>query len=175
MAKALWVLNLSSPVKILVKNGQAIDQGDNLAKKDERFFKSPVSGQITKVSKDQVKIEFATNRFSGKAFGSGRWWGRLEFLPNLDFLSLDFSFEDKIIFINQINSLLVNKAEAIGVKAAICFNFAEKIKKNLPILQLTDDKNTKNVLKRSSGINCLVDLDQACLFIPEQGKKKNEN
>jgi len=172
MIRALWVFNLPKKSKILVKENQKVKAGDKLGEFKKDAFLSPVDGLVLQAKEAKIKIEFSTEKIEGKAFGQGRNWGQVVAVDD-GFLALNCNLSGKIVFITRVDDLFVNKAEALGVSGIVCLDCAIENKNHgLPLLVIEDDKDSIVMLKRSSKINCLIDVGAGCIFIPNN---KNEN
>jgi len=168
MAKALWVLKLPSDCKILIKKAEKVSVCQELAKAEKGNFQSPVDGLVSEVEKNKIVIEFKTEKINGRTYGQGRKWGQLTFIDG-DFLNLNSSLAGKIVFVEKVDGLFLIKAEALGLNGIVCYScvLEEKKEEVLPVLIIENDKDTIDMLKRSSEINCLVDTNAGCIFIPK--------
>lgn len=176
MSKALWVLRLSKKSKVLVSVGDTVSFGTEIAKLGKKTFKAPCLGKIVTLNKDEIKMEFQTEKISGQSVGKGKCWGKLVFSPDLDFLELTIADQGKIFFVKKPEALLLKKALALGVAGVVCFGFTKKEKppiSQLPILIIPEKDETVKLVRKSVGVNCLLNLSAECLLIPES--KKNEN
>lgn len=167
MVKALWVLNLPQNSKILVSPDNEVVPDDELAKTKGKVFKSPIKGKVVGAEKGKVKLEFRAEKIEGKGWGKGHQWGKLVFLPQITFIDLDQSHQDKIVFIKEIDSILIAKAKALGIKGIVCYSLIEGGESLLSILVIGTDDKQVSVIQKAEGKNCLLDLNNNCLLIAQ--------
>ena len=168
MKETLWVLHLPKRAKLLVKKGDKISLGDQLARTKKRVFKSPAKGEVVEADKGKIKLQFKTEKVSGKGITGQRCWGKLAFLPELDFVNLSIDQKGRIIFINNVNRLLLTKAAALGIGGVICCHLNEELEEELiPLLIVDESDQIKLMIERAEGVKCLLDPANSCFLIPK--------
>lgn len=169
MKETLWLLHLPKTAKLLVKKGDQVSLDDQLAKTKKVVFKAPAKGEVVEADKNRIKLRFKTERITGKRASGRRYWGKLVFLPELEFVNLTVDQKGRIIFINQVNRLFLVKAAALGVGGIICSHLSEEPEEELIPLLIVDDSNQiKLAIKKAEGIKCLLDPTDNCFLIPQQ-------
>jgi len=167
MSKTLWVVNLPAEIDILVESGQKVSEDEVLAESENCQIKAPVGGKVSEIGELKIKLEFNSEKITGKGMGDGRQWGEIVDTPELSYLSLDSSFCGKIILTSEDNLTphLVVKAKALGVSGLVVTNqLAVDINWKVPGLQV--DKEGVELIKKRNGVKCLLDADNNCLLIP---------
>lgn len=170
MVKALWVLKLPQDSNILVSQGDKVSKGDTLAKKEEKIFTSPAEGEVLKTGNNKIEIQFKAEKIKGKGIGGKHQWGQLCY-NEVDFSSLDESYQNKVILTRATDRLFLVKAKTLGVKGIICYSLnAEEssIDEQCPlVLSIEEDDIVLTKLKKANGIVCLLDATNNCLLIPK--------
>jgi len=167
MKETLWVLHLPKIAKLLVKKGDRVSLNDQLAKTKKRVFKAPASGEVVEAGKGRVKLSFKTERIVGKGPSGRRYWGKLVFLPQLEFVNLSVDQKGRILFINRVNRLFLVKAAALGVGGIICSQLDEELEDELiPLLIVDDSDRVKLLIRKAEGVKCLLDPIDNCFLIP---------
>ncbi len=167
MSKTLWVVNLPEETDVLVESGQMVSEDQTLAENKNCQIKAPVSGKVSEIDERKIKLEFKSEKVSGKGLGEGRQWGELVSFPELNYSTLDSSFRGKIVLTSDVNitSHLVAKAKALGVSGLVVTEQTELgINWGIPGLQV--DKAGAKLIKKGNGVKCLLDADNGCLLIP---------
>ncbi len=110
---------------------------------EKRELRSPVAGRVFEVEGGEVGLEFEAREFKGEGVGSGRVWASGEFKLLNKLSDLDWHYEGRVIFCDQISLAMVNKAEVVGVKALVAKGGRDddfdKMDVTFPIMLLSAD------------------------------------
>ena len=115
---------------------------------------SPTEAVVSEVEKEIISLEFKAVEYVGEGLSEGRAWGDkgLKIIEGLGDLSAND--KDKVILMDEISTVLLSKAEVVGVSGVITKK-SDKINSRLPILRidtsdylqiLTEVDKTKRVM-----------------------------
>ncbi len=171
MAQALWVLRLPKKAKILVKSGQKVALGAQLARWGSKIYPAPVRGKVGRVQRGRVELYFRAEKMVGRGIGRGHCWGKLAICRRADFTRLNFSHRGQIVFLPRVNRLMAIKARVLGIKGLITYHcdLGEEAIDSLPILVLTDKVDWSGLKPKLAEKLLLLDADQGYLLIPHYG------
>lgn len=169
MVKTLWVLHLPKKVQVSVKKGDKVSSNEQLARAGETVFRSPAKGEVVEVGKRKIKLRFEAKKLAGTGAGKNHCWGELVLLSEVSFLSLNDSYQEKIVFVNQISPLFLAKAAALGIGGIVCHSLREELGEGaclIPILIVEKNEEVESFLTQGEGLRCLLDISNGCLLIP---------
>lgn len=168
MAQALWVLRLPAKAKILVSPGEAVSLGDQLAERRKKKYPAPVAGKIVRADKREIELQFEAKKIDGRGLGEGHCWGEIATIQ--DFTRLNIAHRGKIVFLKQINNLIITKAKTLGIKGLIGLELVGETKDDcpLPILLVADESKLALALKETKGVKCLLEAGKGYLLIPSK-------
>jgi hypothetical protein len=110
-----------------------------LTEESEGEIKSPINGRVSKKDEDKLVLEFEALEFLGKGLVEGKVWGRSNFKLIKKASELNFKYNGQIILADDLNQVLLSKAEVLGVAAILTDKQnieIEKFKTDLPIVVL---------------------------------------
>jgi len=170
MAQALWVLRLPAKAKILVSPGKVVSGGDKLAKTGKKDYFAPIPGKIVRVGKREIELQFEAKKVNGQGLGKGHCWGKVVIIGDQDFTQLNISHQGKIVFLKQINNLVINKAKTLGIKGLVGLKFEGEVKGDcpLPALLVVDESKLTLAIEGAEGVKCLLDATKGYLLVPKK-------
>lgn len=125
-----------------------IDEFGNLSVEsvvgDKIEVKAPVRAKVVAVDDSELSLEFEAREFKGEGIGGGRIWTEGEYRLTKDLDDFDWQDEGGVIFCQQLDLTMINKADVVGVRAMVTVKIAEeemdRIETSFPIIVLGEDE-----------------------------------
>jgi hypothetical protein len=110
---------------------------------------APVKSEVISIEEGKLILEFEAIEYKGVGLVQGKTWGESDFKLRSRLLEIDYQNQGEVILTENIDQVMLSKAEVMGVVAMITNKEEidlEKLKTNLPILSM-EKNDWEEILK----------------------------